>query len=137
MPKKYFLAQEPILFNSLEEVASYVSELQKKDREVDLSGLVIGTLVGKLEQDTSFVIRNDKNKIKKVKVKVTPPPSVNAKPLPPIQEDTEDEEEEDTQVLTCSFCAKPKVKTIIVDKQPTHMCVNHLSIEKDVLNAGN
>ena len=128
MAKKYFLALNPILFDSIEDAASYINGM---DTDVDLEGMVIGSLVGQLEKNTSFVIRKD-NKIKRIKTK---PPLTSAEPPPAPS--VEEEEPEPKAALQCSFCHRPQVKTRIVDGLPTHLCQDHLSIEKELLNVGN
>ena len=134
MAKKYFLAIDPIIFDSIEEAVSYIENMQRTNKEIEIDKLVIGSLVGKLEQNTSFVIRSN-NKVKRIKTKDLPVPT--PEPVRPVLDETPEEEEPVLSVIQCSFCHRPKVKTTVIDRLPTHLCEEHLSIEKELLNVGN
>ena len=131
MAKKYLLVRNPDFFDSMEEVTAYASRLKAEHIE----GLFVGPYVGELHLDTNMVLRNN-SKVKKLKIrdvkKEIPPTTM------PLQE-TEGTEEEEVQLdtLQCSFCHRPGIKTIVIDKRPTHMCMEHLSVEKDLFNAAN
>jgi hypothetical protein len=144
MSKKYFLADNPMLFNSLDEIAAYISKMQAQytDREIDLSTLVVGTYVGKLEKNTSVSIRGDNNRVKKLKLKENPPPAMRAETTvppafvhkPQILDPEDEDDEAATAVVTCSFCPKPHVKMMTVQGLDTYMCVEHSKYAKDMLN---
>lgn len=129
MPKKYFLVRNPSFFDSLDELTAYASEMKADDIE----GLVVGTYVGELHLDTNMVLRNS-SKVKKLKVRGVTRKDVLPQ-MPPLQE--QEEPEVQPTFLQCSFCHRPKVKTVLADGIPTHLCEEHVSIERELLNVRN
>lgn len=124
MAKKYILALDPPIFNTLEEVANYVQLLQTRDPDLDLTTIIVGTYIGIIEKKTSFLLKNGE-KIKKLKETVA-------------KKETEAEIKEEVEVTpvekTCSFCSKLAIKTFYFENSPTHMCEDHLFVEKELNN---
>lgn len=128
MAKKYILAIDPPILNSLEEVMEYMELLRKRDPDLDLETLVVGSYIGEIQENKSFVIRNGQ-KIRKVKVS----PKVEQKEK--VEPEVEETVSEETQRKhDCSFCAKPYVRDAMLDGIHTYMCEDHLFVEKEMRN---
>lgn len=128
MAKKYILAIDPPILDSLEEVMEYMELLRKRDPDLDLETLVVGSYIGEIQENKSFVIRNGQ-KIRKVKVS----PKVEQKEK--VEPEVEETVSEETQRKhDCSFCAKPYVRDAMLDGIHTYMCEDHLFVEKEMRN---
>lgn len=128
MAKKYILAIDPPILDSLEEVMEYMELLRKRDPDLDLETLVVGSYIGEIQENKSFVIRNGQ-KIRKVKVS----PKVEQKEQ--LESKVEETVSEETQRKhDCSFCAKPYVRDALLDGIHTYMCEDHLFVEKEMRN---
>lgn len=128
MAKKYILAIDPPILNSLEEVMEYMELLRKRDPDLDLETLVVGSYIGEIQENKSFVIRNGQ-KIRKVKV------SPKAEQKEKVEPEVEETVSEETQRKhDCSFCAKPYVRDAMLDGIHTYMCEDHLFVEKEMRN---
>lgn len=128
MAKKYILAIDPPILNSLEEVTEYIGLLQKREPDLDLETLVIGSYIGEIQENKNFVIRNGQ-KIRRLKV------SSKVEQKEQVEPEIEETVSEETQRMhDCSFCAKPYVRDAMLDGIHTYMCADHLFVEKEMKN---
>jgi hypothetical protein len=129
MAKKYILAIDPPILNSLEEVTEYIDLLQKRDPDLDLETLIIGSYIGEIQKNTNFVIKSG-NKIKKLKC------IEKTIETPEIKPEAEKEKyETENRKHSCSFCHRDYVRDAYVGGVVTYMCEQHLFVEKEAGDA--